>query len=960
MSGHKRNKAGLAKRISSVFKGVPMQQNDSAQQPYGAPEQRRADHNEPEPQPQVPQTSKTQIKRTSHRNFLSTLFSKKKANAMAKLEERLKAESQARAKAEERLRAELQTKATAEQKVKAEAEKMLLTQHRRYSVLAERVEAQAKEAIAAVEAKAEEKVRSYAAALNQAEEKLAKAEEMAKTEALTRAKAAEEGLKAKIEERRRVEAQAKEAIAAAKAEAEEKIRSYAAALNQAEEKLAEAEEKTKSEALTRAKAEEGLLASAKAEAGKAKIEERPIRQAQGRPEQAKRVEGRQSIEAKPAETTKTFKRTRWHVSHSGLIKRIFALISALVIFSAIALFAVSALNDPPVAEPGSVTTQEETPVQITLMGSAPDGEQLTYSVITGPSHGSLSGTAPNITYAPALNYNGPDNFTFSVNDGKADSDQVMISIIVLAVNDAPIANPQSETTKVNKSVSAALTGSDVDGEPLMFIICTEPEHGILTFDSNFNTNGRLIYTPKPYFTGPDIFTFKLNDGEVDSAPATVSINVAPNLLPVAKPHSVTTMEDTSVTISLTGSDPDSDPLAYSTVTGPSHGSLNGTAPNLNYTPNANFYGSDSFTFKVNDGTADSALATVSITVSPVNDPPVANDDTATTQEDTPVATIDVPANDTDIDNDTLTVTAVSQGTNGSVTINPDSTLSYSPHANFYGSDTFTYTISDNKGLTDTAKVNVTVNMVNDAPRFTSAPVTTAAAGALYTYDVNAADPDVGDTLAYSLTTKPADMTINSATGLIQWKPTQVGDNKIVVKVADNNSTPALDTQSFTITVNPPPPKIAKLTVLDGYNQRNRKTLSADGKTNLVQSSDNERWETGFGSYVSFDFSDVSIPADAAIKSVVVRVEHFEEERFAQGKLKWSIGTGWPTKPMVWAAINAPVHEGQCHEAIDSWDVTGVVDTLEKINSLQLQVKNNDNIAHRKTLIDYIYVLVEWD
>jgi len=169
-----------------------------------------------------------------------------------------------------------------------------------------------------------------------------------------------------------------------------------------------------------------------------------------------------------------------------------------------------------------------------------------------------------------------------------------------------------------------------------------------------------------------------------------------------------------------------------------------------------------------------------------------------------------------------------------------------------------------------------------------------------------------------------------------------------------------DIKNDTLTVYPAMQKTAKLTIVDGYNQRNRKTLSADGKTNLVQSSDNEHWETSFGSYVSFDFSDVSIPADAAIKSVVVRVEHFEEERFAQGKLKWSIGTDWPTKPVVWASINAPVHEEESHEAIDSWDVTGVVDTREKINSLQLQVKNNDNIAKRKTLIDYIYVVVEWD
>ncbi len=449
------------------------------------------------------------------------------------------------------------------------------------------------------------------------------------------------------------------------------------------------------------------------------------------------------------------------------------------------------------------------------------------------------------------------------------------------------------------------------------------------------------------------------DGQEGIVPATVSIKKALNLPPVAEPHSVTTTEDTPVEIRLKGSDPDSDSLAYRTIIEPSHGSLKGTGPNLIYTPNPNFYGSDSFTFKVNDGTADSAPAIVSITVSPVNDPPMAHGDTAETQEDKPIARIDVLANDTDADDDSIKIIRITQGRNGSVTINPDRTLNYKPHAKFYGSDVFTYTISDDKGLTDTAKVNVTVKMVNDAPVITSAPVTTATVGALYTYVVNAADPDLGDKLTYSLTIKPTGMTIDAATGLIQWKPTEVGDNKVVVKVADSYSPPAFDTQSFTITAKPAPPKIEKLTVLDGYNQRNRKTLSADGKANLVQSSDNNWGQIYSGSYTSYDFSDLSIPADAAIKSVVVRVEHFEDEGFARGKLEWSVGTGWPTKPVVWASINAPVHKSQSNEAVDSWDVTSLADTREKINSLQLQIKNNEYVLKRKTLIDYIYVLIEW-
>ncbi len=187
----------------------------------------------------------------------------------------------------------------------------------------------------------------------------------------------------------------------------------------------------------------------------------------------------------------------------------------------------------------------------------------------------------------------------------------------------------------------------------------------------------------------------------------------------------------------------------------------------------------------------------------------------------------------------------------------------------------------------------------------------------------------------------------------------MGANEVVVKVVDSNSIPAIDTQSFTITVNPPPPKIAKLTVTDGYDQRNRKTLSAEGKTNIVQSSDNDRCQINRGSYMSYDFSEVSIPADAEITSVVVRIEHFEEKQFARGKLEWVIGTGWPTKPTVWASIKAPVHEEDFSEATDSWDITNIVDTREKINALQLQVKN-DNITNKKTSIDYIYVVVRWN
>ncbi len=144
-----------------------------------------------------------------------------------------------------------------------------------------------------------------------------------------------------------------------------------------------------------------------------------------------------------------------------------------------------------------------------------------------------------------------------------------------------------------------------------------PPHGTLT-----GTAPNLTYTPAANYNGSDSFTFTVNDGTVDSAAATVSITVgATNDDPVAVAQAVSTAEDTALAITLAGTDTDGDPLTFAVGT-PSNGTLSGTAPNLTYTPDANFNGSDSFTFTVNDGTTSSAAATVSISVTAVNDPPI--------------------------------------------------------------------------------------------------------------------------------------------------------------------------------------------------------------------------------------------------------------------------------------------------------------------------------------------------
>lgn len=442
----------------------------------------------------------------------------------------------------------------------------------------------------------------------------------------------------------------------------------------------------------------------------------------------------------------------------------------------------------------------------------------------------------------------------------------------------------------------------------------------------------------------------------------VIISSKANKPPIAEPVSVTTNEDTQVSITLKGSDRDEDPLTYSIITEPSHGRWTGTLPILSYRPERDFNGQDSFTFKVNDGKVNSAAATVSITVTPGNDPPIANDDDTTVQEDVPIVMIDVLKNDTDPDNDRLVVVKASQGRHGSVTINTNSTLTYAPDRDFSGNDSFTYTLSDSKDGIDTATVNVTVSAVNDAPSITSKPVETARVWAPYSYQVKAKDPDPADKLIYSLTKKPEGMTIDEATGLIEWKPTRshAGAHDVTVRVSDNYKTRAVDTQSFTITVaSLDSPLKDTLTVTDCFNYKGKEKASAKDRIPVIQRSDDDRLETGPQSYTCYRFSNPSIPEGAVIVSVVVYIEHFEDPSFEKGKLAWSVGTGWPSRPEVWASIEAPVRLDEGGEATDSWNVTSAADTAEKVNSFQVQVQNNEAAGPRKTSVDYIYAVVEW-
>jgi VCBS repeat-containing protein len=379
---------------------------------------------------------------------------------------------------------------------------------------------------------------------------------------------------------------------------------------------------------------------------------------------------------------------------------------------------VTVTNDPPVANDDGYTTDEDTLLTVPAPGvlgndTDGDGDPLTAVLDTGPANGSLTfNTDGSFSYTPDADFNGQDSFDYFANDSLVNSViAATVSITVTAVNDAPVADDQSVSTDEDTAVGITLTASDVDGDPLTYSIVSGPSNGSLS-----GSPPSVTYTPNADFNGGDSFTFQANDGGLDSNVATVTITVnAVNDSPVADDQSVSTDEDTAVGITLTASDVDGDPLTYSIVSGPLNGALSGTPPSVTYTPNADFNGGDSFTFQANDGSADSNVATVSITVNPVNDPPVANDDSASTPVDTLVV-VDVAANDVDVEGLDLSSTntvcvGCSSPTNGTLLNNGDGTFDYTPNPSYTGGDSFVYEICDNDATTplcDTATVSSTV------------------------------------------------------------------------------------------------------------------------------------------------------------------------------------------------------------------------------------------------------------
>ena len=297
----------------------------------------------------------------------------------------------------------------------------------------------------------------------------------------------------------------------------------------------------------------------------------------------------------------------------------------------------------------------------------------------------------------------------------------MAAILALYSHDdgqAPVAVADAYSTAEDVVLTVNAPGvlandTDADGDTLTATKVSDPAHGAVAL----STDGSFTYSPTANFSGTDSFTYKASGGGTDSNVVTATITVTPvNDVAVATADSYSTGEDTPLVVGAAGvlandTDPDG-ALTAVKVSDPAHGAVTlGSDGSFTYTPTANFAGSDSFTYKANDGTADSNVATVTITVNAVNDAPVAVDDTYTTTQAVPLVVIapGLLSNDTDVEGGTLTATAVGQASNGLVTGNADGSFTYTPGPTFTGTDSFTYTANDGTTDSNVATVTITVD-----------------------------------------------------------------------------------------------------------------------------------------------------------------------------------------------------------------------------------------------------------
>ncbi|EGQ8285150.1 tandem-95 repeat protein, partial [Vibrio parahaemolyticus] len=451
------------------------------------------------------------------------------------------------------------------------------------------------------------------------------------------------------------------------------------------------------------------------------------------------------------------------------------------------------------------TVVEDTPTIIKVLGNDTfegDGKVVSLDANNGPVNGSVSVNPDgSVTYTPNDNYHGIDSFTYIVTSGGV-SESTTVSVDVTPVNDAPVAKDDTAITDEDTPVTIDVlpNDTDIDGDKLSIQSASVPE----TQGKVEIVDGKLVFTPAENFHGDAEITYTITDGALtDQATVNVTVN-AVNDTPVVESSIAdqTLAEDfTPYTIDLNTAFSDVDnvdgELTFS-VSGNSNiqvAIVNGIAT---FTPTADWNGSEALTFTATDPSGESVSQTVNFTVAPVADIVA---DSARVVEDTPTI-IKVLGNDTFEGDDKVVSLDTNNGpANGTVSINPDGSVTYTPNDNYHGTDSFTYIVTSG-GVSESTTVNVDVTPVNDAP-VAKDDIATTQEDTAVTIDVLSNDTDVdGDKLSIQSATVPeAQGKVEIVDGKLVFTPAENfnGDAEITYTVTDGELT---DEAKVTVTVNP--------------------------------------------------------------------------------------------------------------------------------------------------------------
>lgn len=371
---------------------------------------------------------------------------------------------------------------------------------------------------------------------------------------------------------------------------------------------------------------------------------------------------------------------------------------------------------------------------------------------------------------------------------------------VLERNTSPTALSMNALVSEDGSTPTTLQAADEQNDPLTFVVTSGPFSGVLS-----GTAPSLTYTPNPDFSGTDFFTFKASEqpsGVLESDPATVMIQVnSLDDLPVASSDSFTISEDTAAMLNTLENDNGigDGPITVSILSGPTSGTAFETSGNqIRYQPSANFNGADSFTYRVTDVDGDNSTTTVNVTVSSVDDLPVANGDGVTTPENQPT-TVQVLANDTGLGDEPVAVSIFSPPTSGQASVS-GALVSYQPNAGFSGNDSIIYRVTDGDGDVSNATVSITVQAI-DANPTAVADAATIPEGQAVSISVLANDAGLGDApLTVAITSPAANGQTIVGGHIVTYQPNNAfsGSDAFTYRVTDADGDESTATVSITV------------------------------------------------------------------------------------------------------------------------------------------------------------------